>query len=270
MITSMTVVWTSLSIEDPTSGTTTITPSSFEAPAVLDSGTTATVVPPDIANHLIKFFGAVPSDYGYLLACDVSSYNGTLNYGFGGSGGAIIKVPFSELVIPLTDSAGKPLTFKDGTPACMFGVQSQSQGQQILFGDTFLRSAYVVYDLDNQQIGLAPTIFNATSSNVQEIPAGNASLSGASSVASDVTAAQTATVFQDPGFDATQSGTLQPTGPGHASFMSAATTSLTASPASSSRSAARSGPAAWNQSSVLALGITLGFIFMGGLGLVLR
>ena len=38
-ITSMTVAWTSLSLTDPTSGTTTLTDDSFAAPAVLDSGT---------------------------------------------------------------------------------------------------------------------------------------------------------------------------------------------------------------------------------------
>ncbi|KFY41714.1 hypothetical protein V494_02820, partial [Pseudogymnoascus sp. VKM F-4513 (FW-928)] len=38
----------------------------------------------------------------------------------------------------------------------------------ILFGDTFLRSAYVVYDLANNEIGLAQTDFNAKGSNIVE------------------------------------------------------------------------------------------------------
>ena len=122
---------TSLSIEDPTSGTITTTASSSEATAVLDSGTAVTIVPPDIAKYLIDFAGAVLSDeYGYLLACNDSSYTGTLNHGFGGSGGAIIKVPFSELVIPTAGSAGNPLTFTDGTPACTFGVQPSLKGNR--------------------------------------------------------------------------------------------------------------------------------------------
>ena len=41
-----------------------------------------------------------------------------------------------------------------------------------MLGDTFLRSAYVVYDLDNNQISIAPTNFNATSSNIREITTG--------------------------------------------------------------------------------------------------
>ena len=38
-----------------------------------------------------------------------------------------------------------------------------------MLGDTFLRSAYVVYHLGNNQISLAPTVFNATDSDVREI-----------------------------------------------------------------------------------------------------
>ena len=38
-----------------------------------------------------------------------------------------------------------------------------------VLGDTFLRSAYVVYHLGNDQISLAPTVFNATGSDIREI-----------------------------------------------------------------------------------------------------
>ena len=38
-----------------------------------------------------------------------------------------------------------------------------------MLGDTFLRSAYVVYHLGNNQISLAPTVFNATDSDIREI-----------------------------------------------------------------------------------------------------
>jgi len=45
-----------------------------------------------------------------------------------------------------------------------------------LLGDFFLRSAYVVYDLTNNQIWLAPAVLNTTKSNVVEIQAGAVSL----------------------------------------------------------------------------------------------
>jgi hypothetical protein len=54
-------------------------------------------------------------------------------------------------------------------------------------GDTFLRSAYVVYDLANNEISLAQTDFNATSSSVKEIAAGPSGVPNAASVTGAVT-----------------------------------------------------------------------------------
>jgi hypothetical protein len=54
-----------------------------------------------------------------------------------------------------------------------------------VLGDTFLRSAYVVYDLQNNQISLAQTDFNSTTTNVVEITASG--VPGASPVSSPVT-----------------------------------------------------------------------------------
>jgi hypothetical protein len=36
----------------------------------------------------------------------------------------------------------------------------------IILGDSFLRSAYLVYDLENYQIGMAATVFNSAKSNI--------------------------------------------------------------------------------------------------------
>jgi hypothetical protein len=55
-------------------------------------------------------------------------------------------------------------------------------------GDTFLRSAYVVYDLANNEISLAQTNFNATGTNVVEIGTGTGSVPDATTVANPVAA----------------------------------------------------------------------------------
>ena len=60
-------------------------------------------------------------------------------------------------------------------------------------GDTFLRSAYVVYDLTNNEISVAETNFNATSSNIQEIASGTSGVPGATQVANAVTSLAVAT-----------------------------------------------------------------------------
>jgi hypothetical protein len=89
----------------------------------------------------------------------------------------------NEYVVPLIDTNGNQATFSNGKAACEFGMQP-AQGDPILFGDTFLRSAYVVYDLDNNAISMANTNFNATGNgNVQAIPSGTAGAPGVSTTA---------------------------------------------------------------------------------------
>ena len=69
----------------------------------------------------------------------------------------------------------------------MFGI-APSQGTTSVLGDTFLRSAYVVYDLANNEISLAQTNFNSTSSHVVEIGSGAGSVPDATSVTSVIEA----------------------------------------------------------------------------------
>tara|TARA_R110002060_G_scaffold34400_4_gene45282 strand:- start:173 stop:625 length:453 start_codon:yes stop_codon:yes gene_type:complete len=62
--------------------------------------------------------------------------------------------------------------------SCLFGIQSSalvglpSEPALALLGDTFLRSAYVVYDMPNLQLGIAQANPNATESNIVELEAG--------------------------------------------------------------------------------------------------
>ena len=144
--------------------------------------------------ELATYFGAVSDQtYGTLVPCNISEYQGSVDYSFGGEGGTTISVSFAELALPIQDSNGNELTFEDGSAACSFGLDQISQDSEpVLLGDTFLRSAYVVYDLDNAEIGIAQTKFNSTSSNIQEIGSGSGNVGGQSSIAS-VSVANTAT-----------------------------------------------------------------------------
>ena len=282
-ITSFTVAWTSLSVTDPSSGTTTLTTDSFAAPAVLDSGTTLTGLPTDLYNQLAQYSDVVNDPtYGALVNCNISSYTGTLNYGFGGSGGPTINVPFYELAVPAVDQNGNPLTFEDGTSACTFGLFPVDDGQSILFGDTFLRSAYVVYDLDNQQIAIAPTVFNTTKSNIQAIGASNGNVGNASSVATGATAKQTASKIQAPGI--VKTGTVTGTVTGVATQAPAATfgaiTGLKTNGAATATGSAATGRAtiksaashtvpAFDSSAILMIGGSFVLMLLGGLFMAL-
>jgi hypothetical protein len=70
--------------------------------------------------------------------------------------GPTISVKLDELVIVAGIDRGEPV--------CILGIAPAGRSTPVL-GDTFLRSAYVVYDLHNNEISLAPTNFNVTSTD---------------------------------------------------------------------------------------------------------
>ncbi|KAI9762171.1 MAG: hypothetical protein M1840_001466 [Geoglossum simile] len=132
-------------------------------PVLLDSGTSLSYLPDQITLSIFKTFGVYydPSTEVAFVPCSLASNTSTLDFIFSG---AKISVPMNELVI----SPGKGFngTF-GGDPACIFGIGKS--GSVNVLGDTFLRSAYVVYDLENHQISLAQTNFNSTRSSIKEI-----------------------------------------------------------------------------------------------------
>jgi hypothetical protein len=161
------VALTSLSITS-SSGTDTLTPANYVLAVVLDSGASFTILPNDIASLIFLEVGATyNATLGVAtLPCAVGNKAGSINYGFGGPGGVSISVAMSELVFPVTLRTGGTLLDASGNAVCTIGVQPQLTRTTLLFGDTFLRSAYVVYDLYNDEIAMAPTNFNITASNV--------------------------------------------------------------------------------------------------------
>ena len=168
-ITAYNVPWTWFSVSG-SNGTTLLSGSDFQEPALLDTGTTVTTIPYDLYMQLGNYFGGWLGNTtdGDLLRCPDSST--TIDYGFGGANGPIISVPVSQLFAPVTDDNGT-VTFSDGTPACTIGIVPSGSDGGNIFGDTFMRSAYFVYDMDKNVVGLAPTIFNSTDSNIVEINA---------------------------------------------------------------------------------------------------
>ncbi|KAJ5610219.1 hypothetical protein N7510_006938 [Penicillium lagena] len=194
-IDSMTVAWTSLSVNDPTQGNQPLTENGFKQPAVLDSGAQSIFLPQGLYEQVASLVNVISTqDQGDLVECEaMQSYEATLEFGIGGSGGPVISVPFSELAVPLLDAYGYPTTFKNGNTACVFGMTPVPDDAPISLGDPFLRAAYVVYDLDRRQIALAPTVFNSEISNIVEILAPGSSNQDPWDVANSVSVQQTAT-----------------------------------------------------------------------------
>ncbi|KAI2785292.1 acid protease [Daldinia loculata] len=137
---------------------------------LLDSGSSLTYLPDSMVAGI---YDAVSAQYdssqgAAYVPCSLESQTDTIDFVFSGPK---ISVEMNELVLDLVTTTGQRPTFSNGVEACLFGIAPAGSGTNVL-GDTFLRSAYVVYDLDNNEISIAQTNFNTTESNVQEIPSG--------------------------------------------------------------------------------------------------
>lgn len=178
----LTVEFTSLSLSDK-KGTNKLGSDDFVLPALLDSGTTVTQLQADLTQAVWDSIGAVVDPEidptTPFVACDLTNAQASYIFAFGGDNGPKINVSVSQLVTPVPG-----LRFKDGTDACQFGIEKSPDGT-IILGDTFLRSAYVVYDLDNKQIAMANTNLNGGAPNIQEIS--GSSIPGVSTVLSSMT-----------------------------------------------------------------------------------
>ncbi|APA08785.1 hypothetical protein SS1G_02570 [Sclerotinia sclerotiorum 1980 UF-70] len=172
---------------------------------LLDSGTSIITLPPELTSVIFKYFNAYDgtnSTGNVYLPCPLlnTSSDLTMNYLFSSSSvSATIKIPLSELIFPLSNPIYTPwpnvsmpdLPFNDD--ACTFGIQTGAPDYYFL-GDTFLRSAYVVYDLEHNQIGIAQADFNNNSSdeNIVELKAGQPAVLALSSVSTSTSSSASA------------------------------------------------------------------------------
>jgi hypothetical protein len=117
----------SISITPP-SGATRAYPGSG-SPVFLDSGSTMTLLPPNLTTAIATDFGAQGPDANgfYKIDCGLTKLNGTLDFAFNG---VTVKVPYKELT---REVASNP-------PSCFLGIMPSDKFT--LLGDTFLRSAY--------------------------------------------------------------------------------------------------------------------------------
>ncbi|RYP45628.1 hypothetical protein DL768_008065 [Monosporascus sp. mg162] len=220
-------------------------------PVILDSGTTLTYLPTPITDNIYSALGAVDDTrYTGLVYIDCAYLRNesglTFDFQFGGPSGPLVRVPVNEVVLDnvqqyvemgLSDLPDMP--FADDV--CSFGIHPGDQDIYLL-GDTFLRSAYVVYDLENHQVAMAQAHINSPRSNVLEITRDG--IPDVSGVASQVTAEQTATGLPGPG------GNLP-------------TVTVTASPDPTAGSKTLTAPPAWEVAAVAAAAALSGLMGVG-------
>ena len=193
--TEFNIALTALDVNDGSKTTKLASGGAF--PVLLDSGSSLCYVPDTIFQGLINALNAEFDGSSAFVDCALRTGSGYVDFTFSSPK---IRVPMNEIVLALSDFEGgssadkadklTKRTMKTGAQACVLGV-SPSGGSSNILGDTFLRSAYVVYDLENNQISLAQTNFNSTDDNIMEIKAGSGGVPSASGVSNVATATGT-------------------------------------------------------------------------------
>ncbi|KAK3339969.1 aspartic peptidase domain-containing protein [Lasiosphaeria hispida] len=108
-------------------------------PVFLDSGSTMTLLPPNLTAAIAADFGITAADPNgfFRIDCGLTNVKGTVDFAFAG---LMIKVSYKELI---REVPGSP-------PSCFLGITPSSSFT--LLGDTFLRSAYAVFDLETNSV----------------------------------------------------------------------------------------------------------------------
>ncbi|KAL8684965.1 MAG: hypothetical protein Q9218_008051 [Villophora microphyllina] len=146
----------------------------------LDTGSTLSYLPVSVVDWMYRavgpFFDDRVPDTPYI-DCNLTSSPAGFSFGFGGPQGPKIRVPLSVLVFRLED-----VVFPDGRFACRLGVRGTRDPPSYLLGDTFLRSAYTVFDLENKRIAIAQAASDVdmakSSGGVEEITVGDNGIPG--------------------------------------------------------------------------------------------
>lgn len=111
-----------------------------------------------------------------VVLCDYDSSNTSFTITLSDDNGksADIDVPVSELITPIYSGAKNStvLAMRDGQPICDFGLWYTHFGYDMMLGDSFLRSAYTFFNLDQKTISLAQAVYNTTATWIVPIGPG--------------------------------------------------------------------------------------------------
>lgn len=185
--------------------------SNLNANTILDSGSTISLLPDKQVQQIWKEFGVI-SIKGILSPFVDCAYRGSRGDGYIFEfrfNGKTIQVPMHEMVIDAYADVQEVFQdpsvaryFRDWDRVCIFGISS-TLGFSVpstftLLGASFLRSAYVVYDLTNEQLAIGQANLNSTDSDIVEIKSGIAipSVTGVASQTSNALPTRTSSATQ--------------------------------------------------------------------------
>lgn len=147
-----------ITLDGITSGNQTFSKDVGSRAALLDSGTTLVYAPNHVANAVGHKYGKYNrAAGGYVTDCDIKGE--PLNFHFGNT---TVSVPFENILYDL--SKDSPIFTNND---CLIGITNSGSDSYIL-GDGFLRSAYVVYDLEAKKVGVAQAKYT-NETNIQSL-----------------------------------------------------------------------------------------------------
>ncbi|KAG8407364.1 hypothetical protein J3458_020844 [Metarhizium acridum] len=133
--------WINLDGISQTAGGKSVTLVGRRLPVFLDTGSTLSYLPPSVVQQLLKGFpGAKRDGYAnYLVDCSLRRQDASVDFKFGGT---VIRAAYKDFIYPYDANT------------CSLGF-TEAKDKSYLLGDSFLRSAYVVFDQTNRQLALA-------------------------------------------------------------------------------------------------------------------
>jgi hypothetical protein len=149
------------SISLPSSGT------DLPVNVVLNSGSVFTFLPPGVVDELylgIQVVGTLARDGARtaFVDCEVVQSGVTVDFNFGS---VTISVPISALVFSF--EVYRQLS-PNGLEVCAVKVRPSTDGKNVL-GLSFFETAYLVFDLTNNQISMAPAVRGVTEDKIIEV-----------------------------------------------------------------------------------------------------
>lgn len=134
----------------------------FSMPVILDTGTTLTFLPTALVTSINDAIGAQyypgAANGVTIIPCSKRDDALSINFHFGGRlFGPTINVDISQLILG-------GLGTLNGVQMCQFGLYGSDGSYPNTLGTTFLRSAYILFDLDRGRIGLAQALVASSDS----------------------------------------------------------------------------------------------------------
>ncbi|KAG5361512.1 putative aspartic-type endopeptidase opsB [Yarrowia sp. E02] len=128
--------------------------------AMFDTGAPSTLLPDDVGLAFKDQFNLSYNSAWGLYYGDCNQ-GGTFTFTLGGK----------DFTMDVKDFVVDWVSAKIPEGQCFFGI-GPTRGKMAMFGDTFLRSFYAVFDLDNRKASLAKAKTDIQESNIVAIPAG--------------------------------------------------------------------------------------------------